>query len=100
MFEYLYNVFIMGRNGCFSGGGGGGLNFVTKKSEIFHFSCMLVIGFTVSCLLMICSAVINGKNHVKSHQNSFVFLHMKYYNEKLLELPLQYIYTSTKRLEA
>ena len=35
MFQYLKNVFLLGRNDCFSGGGG--LNFVTKKSEIFSF---------------------------------------------------------------
>ena len=31
----LYNIFLFGRNGCFSGGGG--QNFVTLKSEIFPF---------------------------------------------------------------
>ena len=46
MFQYLKNVFLLGRNDCFSGGGG--LNFVTKKSEFFRFSCMLVIDFTIS----------------------------------------------------
>ena len=53
---------------------------------------MLVIDFTVSWLFEICSVVINGEIHVKSHQKSFVFLHMKSCNENLLELPIQYIY--------
>ena len=35
MFQYLKNVLLLGRNECFSGGGG--LNFVTKNSEIFSF---------------------------------------------------------------
>ena len=46
MFQYLKNVFLLGRNDCFSGGGG--LNFVTKKVKIVRFSCMLVIDFTKS----------------------------------------------------
>ena len=35
MFEYLYNIFLLGRNGCFTGVGG--LNLVTEKSENFPF---------------------------------------------------------------
>ena len=35
MFHYLNNGFLLGRNDCFSGGGG--LNFVTKKSENVSF---------------------------------------------------------------
>ena len=35
MFQYLKNVFLLGRNDCFCGGGG--LNFVTEKSENFSF---------------------------------------------------------------
>ena len=49
MLEYLNKVFLLDRNGCFSGGGG--LNFVTKKVKIFNFSCMLVIDFTVIAIL-------------------------------------------------
>ena len=55
--------------------------------KIFYFSCELVIG---KLAFKICSAVINGENHVKSHQKCFVFLHMKPCNENLLELPVQY----------
>ena len=46
MFKYLKSVFLLGRNDCFSGGGG--INFVTKNVNIFLFSCMLVIDFTIS----------------------------------------------------
>ena len=35
MLGYLNNSSILGRNGCFCGSGG--LNFITKKSENFHF---------------------------------------------------------------
>ena len=44
MFQYLKNVFLSGRNDCFSGG----LNFVII---FFRSSCMLVIDFTISWLL-------------------------------------------------
>ena len=44
-----------------------------KKVKIFHFSCMLVIDFTVKLTFKLCSPVINGENHVKSHQKSSVF---------------------------
>ena len=46
MFQYLKSVFLLGRNDCFSGGGG--IIFVTKKVNFFLFSCMLVIDFTKS----------------------------------------------------
>ena len=46
MFQYLKNVFLLGRKDCFSGGEG--LNFVTKKVKCFRFSCMLVIDLTIS----------------------------------------------------
>ena len=49
MLEYLNNVFYLGKNGCFIGGGG--LNFVTKKVKIFDFSCTLVTDFNVLALL-------------------------------------------------
>ena len=84
MLECLNNVFLLGRNGCFRGCGG--LNFVMKKVKIFDFSCMLVIELTVIALLKY--VAINGKNHAKSHQKSFVFCNMKYYKENLLELPV------------
>ena len=35
MFKYFKNVFLFGRNDCFSGGGG--LNLVNKKSEKISF---------------------------------------------------------------
>ena len=41
--------------------------------KFFDFSCMLVIEFTVITILELCSAVINGENHVKSDPKSFVF---------------------------
>ena len=50
MLEQLNNVFYLGKNGCFIGGGG--LNFVTKKSENFRqFFCTLVTDFDVLALL-------------------------------------------------
>ena len=46
MFQYLKIVFLLGRNDCFSGGGGS--KFRHKKVKFFSFSCMLVIDFTIS----------------------------------------------------
>ena len=42
MFHYLKNVFLLGRNDCFSGGGG--LNFVTKKVWLFFSLFFLHVG--------------------------------------------------------
>ena len=43
-------------------------------------------------MLVKCSAVTNGKNHVKSHKKVLCFLHMESCNENLLGLHVQYIY--------
>ena len=72
MLEYLYNVFLLGRNGCFSGGGG--LNFVTLKSENFPFFFHVGNLFYCKLTFKLCSAVINGENHVKSHKKVLRFL--------------------------
>ena len=59
--------------------------------KIFHFSCMLVIDFTVSWLLKYAVLLLMVKIMLKTIKK-FVFLHMKFCNENLLELPVQYIY--------
>ena len=59
MLGYLNNSSLLGRNGCFCGGGG--LNFITKKSGNFHI--FLHYGSSSHCNynFKICSAVINGE---------------------------------------
>ena len=56
MLGYLKNTSLLGRNGCFCGGGD--LNFITKKNHFF-----LHVGSTSHCNynFKICSSVINGE---------------------------------------
>ena len=67
MLEYLNNVFLLGRNGCFSGVG---VLIASLKSENFQLLLHLGNRFYCNCTFKTCSAIINGENHVKSHQKS------------------------------
>ena len=60
MFQHLKSVFLLGRNDCFSGGGG--INFVTKKSEFFSFFLHVGNWFYYKLTFKICSAVVNAEN--------------------------------------
>ena len=58
MLGYLNNSSLSGRNGCFYGGGG--LKFMTKKSENFHFFPHVGNSVHCTCNIKTCSTVING----------------------------------------